>query len=382
MTNSKAVTLVAPFRSATIRAFAVVMCLFVGQQASAMQQRGDTSAAAAGSTLVPLPVIFYQPETGTGFGGLATYYVPLSQGRAGRIQPSAFSVIGIYTVKKQIITYLSADMYLQQGRLRVRSETGYSKFPTKFWGIGNDTRDRAEEDYTPGSVVLNAEAYREVSPGWYVGAALRVAHRELLAVEPGGLLDAGAVDGVADGTILGLGVGVTRDTRDNTVAPRAGSFHQVRAVLYDGAIASQYDFATLSLDLRKYFPTLPHQAVALRAVISGTSGVSPFDLLPQLGGDALLRGYYGGRFRDQDLWAAQAEYRALAWWRIGVVGFAEVGQVGAELKDFAFDRFRTAVGGGLRFLLSKDEGLNIRADFGWGLDVKSSGFYLNIGEVF
>jgi outer membrane translocation and assembly module TamA len=104
--------------------------------------------------------------------------------------------------------------------------------------------------------------------------------------------------------------------------------------------------------------------------------------VPQLGGDQLLRGYYGGRFRDQDLLALQAEYRMPVWWRLGAVGFVAAGQVAPKLDDLGLDRFKPAAGLGLRFLLSPEEGLNIRADYGWGFDVESSGFYLSIGEIF
>jgi hypothetical protein len=36
----------------------------------------------------------------------------------------------------------------------------------------------------------------------------------------------------------------------------------------------------------------------------------------------------------------------------------------------------------LRFKLAEDEGLNLRADYGWGFDVSEGGFYLSLGEAF
>ena len=68
--------------------------------------------------------------------------------------------------------------------------------------------------------------------------------------------------------------------------------------------------------------------------------------------------------------------------RLGAAVFGGVGQVSNVLGDLAFDRFHPSAGAGLRFLLSPDEGLNIRADFGYGFHTKSPGFYLGIGEVF
>jgi outer membrane translocation and assembly module TamA len=112
------------------------------------------------------------------------------------------------------------------------------------------------------------------------------------------------------------------------------------------------------------------------------TGTAPFDLLPQLGGDVLLRGYYQGRFRDRTLLAGQVEYRSPLVWRLGLVGFAAAGQVAPEFGAMGFDRFKPAVGVGLRIRFVKATGLSIRADYGWGLEGGSAGFYLNVGEAF
>ena len=111
-----------------------------------------------------------------------------------------------------------------------------------------------------------------------------------------------------------------------------------------------------------------------------TSGSPPFDQLPELGGDKLLRGYFQGRYRDRALIAFQAEYRWPLFWRVGAAGFVGVGQVADGLSGFRLDRFWPAGGVGIRFLLAEQEGLNVRADFAFGDG--SSGFYLAFGEAF
>ncbi len=68
------------------------------------------------------------------------------------------------------------------------------------------------------------------------------------------------------------------------------------------------------------------------------------------------------------------------WKRIGAIGFVSAGRVSHDLSDMNFTGFKPAVGFGLRFLIAPDEGLNLRADFGFGNG--SSGFYLGMAEVF
>ena len=57
-----------------------------------------------------------------------------------------------------------------------------------------------------------------------------------------------------------------------------------------------------------------------------------------------------------------------------------LGQVARDTGQLGINRFHYSYGAGLRVLLVEEEGLNLRADFGFGSD--QSGFYLGIGEVF
>lgn len=340
------------------------------------------SGSSTESTLIPLPAVFYTPETGTAFGAAVAYYwYPTPDAdSAVRVQPSALSLLGVYTTKKQIIVNATADLSFGTDH-QVRGVVDVLKFPTKFWGIGNETPAEAEEDYTPRTVMLRGEYLWQTRPGWRIGGTVQAGYRELTEVEDDGLLAGGTIPGSDDGWITGLGFLVSRDTRRSTVYPRSGAWVQLRGQLHDGMLGSDFDFATFTLDARTYLSAGQH-VVAFRAVGQGVTGTAPFDLLPQLGGDILLRGYYQGRYRDRTLIAGQAEYRSPFLWRFGLVGFAAAGQVAPDVGSFGFDRFKPAVGVGLRVRIVPATGLSIRADYGWGLDGGSSGFYLNVGEAF
>jgi hypothetical protein len=55
-----------------------------------------------------------------------------------------------------------------------------------------------------------------------------------------------------------------------------------------------------------------------------------------------MRGYYEGRFRERQLYAVQAEYRAHLFWRVGAVGFASLGGVARDIDGTTFDHRRVA----------------------------------------
>lgn len=343
----------------------------------------DSVRAGDGSTLVPLPVVFYQPETGVGFGVAASYYTRLTEPTPGAsVPPSLIRFLGVYTAKKQIVTGLAGELFLEGTRYRATTELGYAKFPSKFWGLGNDTPDEAEEDFTPESLnVLTLDVQRELRRGWYAGLSTRAVLRKISEAEPGGLIASGVVPGSQDGWAVGIGLVATRDTRSSTTFPTSGTFHQLRATIH-GTAVGDFGYGAYTLDLRRYLGLGGFKVLALRAVGMATSGTAPFDALPRLGGDSLLRGFYQGRFTDRQLLGAQAEYRAPAFWRLAWVAFGGVGQVSDDWSGFALDGFKAAVGGGLRFMISERERLFIRADLGYGIDTASTGFYLQIGEAF
>ncbi len=337
------------------------------------------SSDARRSSLIPLPFYFYTPETESAFGVTVSYYFRLS-GEGPREYPSSILPVLIYTTKDQTIASVLGDIYLDRGRYRVTSSLAYMKFPFTFWGVGNAAPDGAEENYTPRVYSVELQLQRRIASGWFAGGMAAFARRELLETVVGGLLETRAVAGAHDGQVVSVGFLITRDTRDNAVFPASGSYHQMKVAVFDGVIGSDSDHASHSIDLRRYVSAAPGHVVAVQGVGAGTTAAPPFDVLPMLGGESLLRGYFEGRYRDRFLLAGQIEYRARLWRRLGAVGFAAAGRVAHTLDAFGTDSIRTAAGLGLRFLLVRKEQLNLRLD--WGFGQNTSGLYLGMGEAF
>jgi hypothetical protein len=115
-----------------------------------------------------------------------------------------------------------------------------------------------------------------------------------------------------------------------------------------------------------------------------TGGRSPFYLLPSLGSDEMMRGYYNGRYRDRNFIAGQTELRYRVCNRIGIVGFLGTGEVAHS--SFSFNSLKPDYGGGLRYFFDTEKGLSIRADYGIGEKVageaRQSGFYIGLGQAF
>ena len=115
-----------------------------------------------------------------------------------------------------------------------------------------------------------------------------------------------------------------------------------------------------------------------------TGGQSPFYLLPALGNDEMMRGYYNGRYRDRTFIAGQAELRYRISDRVGIVGFLGTGEVAHNM--FSINTLKPNYGGGVRYFFDTEKGLSIRADYGIGQkppgEPRESGFYIALGQAF
>ena len=103
-------------------------------------------------------------------------------------------------------------------------------------------------------------------------------------------------------------------------------------------------------------------------------------MLSLLGGQTLMRGYYRGRYRDKDMVVVQLEYRMPVWRRLGLVGFFGCGDVSDRLSQFRLESFKMTGGFGVRYRIQRQQGSNLRLDF--GLSRESSGVYVTVNEAF
>ncbi len=327
------------------------------------------------SNMTLLPVLFYTPETGTGGGFYFLYLDPASGAKTDLFQGGL-----TYTQKDQIQMYFSMAKYIAGG-YQLLFESGVSKFPDKFYGIGNSTTEEMEEDYTLDTLGFEGSLLRIIQKGLYLGPNLRYLKYKVEDVVEGGLLDRNGVNGSGDPTVVGLGLHAIYDQRDNQFFPEKGFRIELKATSYPKSIGNANDCFQLEADQRIFFGFGNGRVLALHGFLMYSDGDLPFQLLPQLGGPSLLRGYYQGRFRDNNLLAFQGEYRFPIYKRFGGNVFAGIGDVAHRMDAFKASDLKKAAGIGLRYAFNEREKINIRLDIGFS-DDGGSGVYFCIGEAF
>ncbi len=330
------------------------------------------------NVFVLIPVIFYTPETHLALRGAPSFlYRP--PGSSFDDRPSSFDGMVLFTTRSQFIATFGANYYWDGERQQVTGGVAYRNFPDEFFGLGNETPSESET-YSDEGAGVGLDYLFRVAARLRVGVGLSYAASSITETHGGDVLEGGFVPGADGGQVAGAGLRLNFDSRDNINFPMHGGLYDLAWRLYGSALGGDFELNALTLDLRHYVSLGSRSVFAVRALGSRTGGNVPFQLMPSLGGQNLLRGYFAGRFRDRRVVAAQGEIRFPLWRRLGGVLFGGLGQVAARDDPIAINRLHYTSGFGLRVLLVRQEGLNLRFD--WGFAADQSGFYFGLGEAF
>ncbi|TRX63293.1 hypothetical protein [Carboxylicivirga sp. M1479] len=104
--------------------------------------------------------------------------------------------------------------------------------------------------------------------------------------------------------------------------------------------------------------------------------------MSQLGTPFDLRGYTWGRYRNNSMYYALAEYRHMFYKnddtisKHGFTTWLGAGSIGSDTTEF--EQYLPSLGVGYR--LEVQPRMNLRVDFGFGLE--TFGFYFNFNEAF
>jgi hypothetical protein len=310
-----------------------------------------------GGTWFALPVLFWLPETQLGYGALGGLHFHL--GEAERASSAFLSAV--YTLEKQGSIDLAGDLTVANGAF-VSGRIRAVHFPDRFYGIGPDSHESDEEPFTRQSIEGHLAAEVPIH-----GSRVRLGPRvegkaeQIHDVEAGGQLASGEVEGSTGFSGLGLGVGLSRDTRDTPFWPSRGSLVMAWWVFYPPALSRNDGFGRGLAEARRFLPLGSGRTLGLAGIWEWAHGEPPFTVLPRLGSTRYLRGYREGRYRDRIAWSGQAELRAPLAGRLSGTVFAAVGDVAPGLAALVDGAPKVAGGVGLRWRLT-GQGANIRVD--------------------
>lgn len=331
------------------------------------------------SSLLPLPLVAYSQETGLefGFAALYSFYADTSH-KNTKVSNLYFPVS--YTFKNQSRISLKTDYWLPGNTYHLTADIGYSNFPFNFYGIGNNTRSTSKTLLTQKRFHAIIGAEKAVFTHVFLG--LNADYEDYSFKDQ--LINTNLSGKQGGGNLL-YGPGLSFDNRNTNTYTLKGFYANLNGGLVSSINQSDYNGAYFNFDFRQFNSISKKLVLAFNGSYQFTTGSNtPFYLLQTLGNDQLMRGYYGGRFRDKYIIALQSELRYRLSDRIAAVGFGGTGTVYNSV--FTFNQLKPNYGGGLRYFFDVEKGISIRADYGVGEkpagEKRQSGFYLSLGEAF
>lgn len=327
------------------------------------------------------PTFGYSPETSLeiGVAGSVLFH---AKNKYLENRLSEITLFGFGTLRNQYglwvdnAVYTDKDKWLILGRLRLQ------RFPLLYYGIGPDAPEADPVTVNGVYYLLRQRIMHRVAHNMFAGLLVDAQH--LGKVDFGGDQPTRPLpEGSNGSTNVAAGLGWVYDSRPNYLNTRKGWFAEIAWLHYGHALGSDYAFDNFSAEVRQYIPVGKNQVFAWQASGNIISGNAPFNMLSLMGNESLMRGYYTGRYRDQQYYAAQAEYRFLPLpfsKRIGAAVFAGAGSVAPNLQSLDWAHVRFSGGGGLRYLLFPKKDIFVRFDV--GVTREGASFYIFTGEAF
>jgi outer membrane protein assembly factor BamA len=301
-------------------------------------------------------------------------------GNDPKVKASNAMLSGYYSQLGSYDIFLNPEFFLDGDRYYITASFDFWRFVDKFWGIGNDTPDLDSAGYIRKIFWANFECDISVLGSLKLGLNYDLNTTSIEDKQTNPFLLSGSVTGTDGGFSSGVGLVLFVDTRNNAFSPSDGGYYKLSFLNAAPWVGSNFTFTRWILDVRHYRALAEPLVLALHLYGSAMSGDPPFYMLPALGGDNIMRGYYEGRYRDKIYMATQAEMRVKLTRRWGFVAFAGVGDVSGDFAGFKLKEIKPSYGLGVRYMLDTQELLNVRADFAWGRD--TNGMYFNAKEAF
>jgi len=322
-----------------------------------------------------IPVVNYSNATGFSLGAMGQVFYKVS--KTDTISPvSSSGIFGMYTTNGTWFGALFQRFYLNEDRWRVLAAVGtgninyqyFQEIPVFGGGfIGYNTKANF--------AALKVE--RKIVGKLYFG---------LIGVYSSSKLTFDLPDFIPPELLTSyynmnsLGYTLNFDERDNQINPYKGYNISFKNNFYRDWIGSDNKFESYNIAYNHFIPVKSsNDIIAARFHAAIATGDVPFQGQNVVGQDD-IRGYSEGRYRDNQVYALQAEYRHRFKNKFGAVAFFGLATAVETISNMDNAPILPGGGVGIRYMVIEKMRINIGLDAALGKD--DWGIYFRIGESF
>ena len=179
--------------------------------------------------------------------------------------------------------------------------------------------------------------------------------------------------------LFGFGLSSEYDIRDNQMQPIKGFNGVFNTTSFMEALGSSSNYTNITLEYNKYFKQGERNTLLLRAYGQAAVGDVPFAGQNVVGRDD-LRGYSNGKYRADQVYDVQTEYRHWFSEKWGYVAFGGLATAINNPNDISLNNILPAAGAGVRFMAIPKSRITVGIDAAVGKD--DWGVYFRISEAF
>lgn len=291
------------------------------------------------------------------------------------ISPSNVSVVADFSTSGFYMLGIRGNILFPEEDYRIDFNTGFSSFPSRFWGIGYDAgRQDHYSKYTLEEIYLRADFLKKLVPKAYMGFITTIRNNSAKKFKEAYMLQ----DKSKYATALGGGVILSYDSRDFIPNPAKGLYAKIEQQFYPHFLGSTETFYKTEFVARYYKQAWKGSILAFDLQGTFNNGDVPWSMNAMMGGSYQMRGYFEGRYNDKNLIQTQMEVRQHIYRRSGAVAWVGAGNVFPKFSKFEWKNTLPTYGIGYRWEFKKR--VNVRLDYGFGKN--ESAFYFNINEAF
>jgi len=272
--------------------------------------------------ILPVPAFGYSPETKTYLGAVTLFTINMYRDSITRTSNAKFEFN--YSWNKQIILESDWNYFFRQEKWFTKGKIHYSKYPDLYYGIGANTAESNKLFFDSRRFIFEASLLKNVGYKLFTGINVKYTDYSKVEAENNSII----YPELNAASTFGIGYSLLKDTRNNLLTPTSGFYSYLNSTYH----FAESDYLKFTFDLRYYKTWKDKFTLANRFVNDINTGHPPFFDYALLGGDKFVRGYYLGRYRDNNLSSFQSEFRFPAFWKIYLATFGGVSNIYSATK--------------------------------------------------
>jgi outer membrane protein assembly factor BamA len=280
------------------------------------------------------------------------------------------SLLGFYGLS------MNGNNYFKGNRSRLSYNVGFTLKPLDFWGISYEACARnPATNYTRQQVKIDVVYPYEIANNLYIGGVFNFTNTRVSKIDDMAYLEGQELSHVS----TGAGLSVQYDSRDFIPHPTRGVNLMFQELVFpEWAGSSGKTLFRTTVNANYYQALWTGGIVAIDIYGEFNNDDIPWAMKEELGNGYRMRGYYAGRYMDNNIASCQLELRQDLYKRFGFAAWIGCGSVFPALHKFQLSNVLPTYGVGLRWEFKHN--VNLRVDYGFGHE--TSGFTVSIGEAF